>query len=493
MEISGVDVKATVHAGAPWVTSRDLPDPVGWADLGHDPDLTAALINERRGRGITVSAAHAFPLPKGLGSANRRLTSVDALDEVAYRVLTGRLAQHVDSALGGEVLSYRLERGGAGWKVGDFRYGVAARRNRLRDASKIAAFPGMGTLDVHDYYPSIQIDPLRLVLQKVGVNPELADPLLNMLHCWQTEWGVRGVPVGPESSGLLGNVMLIPVDEVVARACDLFTRYTDDYLVRIGSAEFPSLVGAVSDELETLSLRLNDAKVRHFPSPLDAGQRLFDPEIEDLALALRDQGGRGVERVREAFEREALSEAPSETRFRWCLNVLSNRGDPFALRFVQNAPTLARIDPKGVGAYLSRLVIDKNVDLEWLVAVAVEEVTPGSAAVQLHALFACAKARISKALAGPLEALALHPGDWVPLRCAVVEAWAASEAGKLGLAIEAATGVGTPQHRRALVLSMRKWPESRRRNAGLSKLRAVAPEALPAIEWIAAGCPRAAA
>ncbi|WP_248580442.1 RNA-directed DNA polymerase [Nocardioides sp. InS609-2] len=493
MEISSLDVEATVHAGAPWVLSRDLPDPVGWADFGYSPDLTANLINERRSRGVIVSAAHAFPLPKGLAPTNRWLASVDALDELAYRVITGRLAQNVDSALGGEVLSYRLLSGGPGWTVRDFRYGVSARRNRLRDAMANSGFGGLGTLDVKDYYPSIQLEPLRSVLDGIGVTSAVADPLIEILRSWQSEWDVRGVPVGPESSGLLGNIMLISVDKIVADACDPFTRVTDDYLMSIGSNEFPPLVEAVTRELARLSLELNESKVRHFVTRDDAGLRLFDREIEDLVIALRDDGDRGVERVREAFETEARAELPNESRLRWCLKVLCNRGDPFALRLVEESPTIARIDPKGFGAYFSRLVGDKKIDLDWLVSLAVQDATPGSAAIQLQALLACSKARISKALAVPLEEVALHSGDWVPLRCAYVEAWAASEAGKLGHAVEAAIAVGTPQHRRALILSVRRWRPSTKRTAGLTKLRAVAPEALPAIEWISDGCPRLAA
>lgn len=485
MSITGADVHATVVAGRSWVIDRDIPDPIAWADYGFDPELTATLINERRERGTTVSAAHHFPHPKGYAlSANRWLTSVDPLDEIAYRIAVGRIAETLDDSLGSQVLSYRLRSSGPGWTVGNWRYGMKVRRSRIA-ATMGDSFLGVGVLDVSNYYPSIALEVLRGVVSELAVPDSESNDLFMMLHAWQDDWNVRGVPVGPEASGLIGNVMLMPVDDVVSRRSSLFTRYTDDYLVSIGPRDFPELVHAVTAALSELSLSLNESKVRHHAEGSKALLALFDPAIEDLAHALRLDRERGVALVRDAIESEAHAEVPDEKRFRWCINVLINRSDPFALSLFEANPLLARINPPGFGSYLARLLKTGSVDPEWLVSLVVAEPTPDTASLQLHAALACAQARLPKSLAALTKDLALTPGSYVPLRCAAVRLWAASESGKPGQVLDAAIDVGTPQHRRSLIAAAGHWPDSRKRRAGLTKLRAVAPEARATIEWVA--------
>lgn len=486
MEVSTADVHATVQAGASWVQTRDIPDVIGWADFRTVPDLAAAAINERRNRGVIVSAAHHFPHPKGFGPANRWMTVVDPLDEVAFRIDIGRVAHHLDGALGAEVLSYRLKTAGPGWTVGDFKYGVGERRRRLV-ATLDRSFRGVGALDVANYYPSIDLGALRATLMELGVPKADADPLMAMLHAWQDIWNVRGVPVGPEASGLLGNVMLVCVDAEVAERCDVFTRYTDDYLVSIDDEAFAGLVAVVGEALTRISLELNDSKVQHRSERQGAEMLLIDPAISDLARSLSIDAERGVQLVREAIAVEAHAEAPNETRFRWCLKVLLNRGDSFAVPLFEANPSLARMSPKGFGAYMSKMATARKVDHEWLVSTIVAEPTPDTAAVQMHAALACSQVRISKSVIRPVEVLALHPGTNVPLRVAAVGMWAASEGGKLGQALDAAVAVGLPQHRRALIAASRCWPEGRKRSIGLTKLRVVAPEAAPTIQWVEDG------
>jgi hypothetical protein len=77
--------------------------------------------------------------------------------------------------------------------------------------------------------------------------------------------------------------------------------------------------------------------------------------------------------------------------------------------------------------------------------------------------------------------------DWVPLRCAAAEAWGNADGYKPTVAADAALGIGDPQQRRALVLSMRHGEDSPTRGRALKKLELAVPETRPAVQWIRDG------
>lgn len=68
------ELRATVRAGRRWAAERDLPDPVGWADLAFAPDAMAAVIRGRTDGEYAPARAHSMPLPKSVGGEPRGMT-----------------------------------------------------------------------------------------------------------------------------------------------------------------------------------------------------------------------------------------------------------------------------------------------------------------------------------------------------------------------------------------------------------------------------------
>ena len=64
------------------------------------------------------------------------------------------------------------------------------------------------------------------------------------------------------------------------------------------------------------------------------------------------------------------------------------------------------------------------------------------------------------------------------------EAWANSDGWKPGAAAEAAEQASDAQHRRALVLTLRRLESGPTRDRALRRLRVTAPEVRPAANWI---------
>ncbi len=63
--ITDDELGATILAGQPWARDRDIPDPVGWADLAHDVGVTVEVIRGRNGEKYTPVRAHTLPLHHG--------------------------------------------------------------------------------------------------------------------------------------------------------------------------------------------------------------------------------------------------------------------------------------------------------------------------------------------------------------------------------------------------------------------------------------------
>jgi hypothetical protein len=185
------ELRATVRAGQRWAAERDIPDPVGWADLAHAADATVAVIRRRTGEDLAPARSHALPLPKGVGGELRSMTVADPFDDIVFRALVGRVAAVIDDALGDEVSSYRLTEAGPGWTVRDWQYATGQRTSELGERILAPDFRGLGTVDVRHYYPSINVALLGKQLVGVGADPDAVDAVTDYLTSWQL-WGVGG-------------------------------------------------------------------------------------------------------------------------------------------------------------------------------------------------------------------------------------------------------------------------------------------------------------
>lgn len=94
------------------------------------------------------------------------MTVADPFDEIMFRALVGRAAVAIDNAAGDEVSSCRLTVAGPAWRVLQYRYAQDARIGELRARATSPALQGLGTLDVRQYYPSIQPARLGQVLRE---------------------------------------------------------------------------------------------------------------------------------------------------------------------------------------------------------------------------------------------------------------------------------------------------------------------------------------
>lgn len=484
--LTNEEFEGSARAGSPWVAERDVPDPVGWADFRHSSDTAAQAWRRRREAGVVVGRVHPFVIPKSLDD-NRVISVVDPLDELAYRAAVGRVLVPVEQSLGSEVKSYRMSELPPAWRLHDYRYGITGRRNQLAWHLDGPEFDGVVTLDIKEYYPSIVALGLGRSLVGCGADARDATSIAELLVDWNDVWGVRGLPIGPEASGVLGNVPLIPVDRLLRSLGIDFTRYTDDYWIHLHrGADSAMLIDLVTREVDALGLRLNDLKTKVLQTD-DAVDVLYDSELADLVVLLADNRGRGLDRVLELFLAAAESGDSNATRLRFCLRVLTSARDDSPLTVAMANERIMRVDPRGWGRYFRALVATRHMDMDWLIELALREPGPDMAAVQLHAFLALRTTSLPSSLSPRLREFVCATGSWVPLRSAASDAWARTDKVTAAQVGDAAIEMGDPYQRRAVTLSLRRWGPSKGRDTRLEKLERVAPDVRPSVAWIMAG------
>jgi hypothetical protein len=166
------------------------------------------------------------------------------------------------------------------WRAARGRFRAAARSN-LDGAASV--FLG----DVEDCYGSIGSSTVVSALRRLGIDAVDAGRIGAILADLERR-GVRGLPVGPDASAILGNAVLLLVDQDFAREGLTFLRWVDDVAVFAPNQDVAMHARDVfRSALAHLELRVNDAKTM-VVDPIGARARLLGPSISLATGTARD-------------------------------------------------------------------------------------------------------------------------------------------------------------------------------------------------------------
>jgi hypothetical protein len=134
--------------------------------------------------------------------------------------------------------------------------------------------------DVSEFYRSVYTHsiPWALVGKSASktalrTRQQLWCDALDQVTQWGQDGQTNGIPVGPDTSFVLGEVILSTVDELTARELKSARgyRYYDDYEIAVGSrGEAEGALHRLQDVLATFGLQLNPAKTKILELPLVA-------------------------------------------------------------------------------------------------------------------------------------------------------------------------------------------------------------------------------
>lgn len=389
---------------------------------------------------------------------------MDPFDELWLRILVGRVLCAVDAALdangNAEVFSYRPESMVPAWSLIGHRTAHRLRRQRGDELLADEQCKGVGTLDIRHYYPSVTPDALASALASTSAAAGATVVLCEMLHGMGRLEMPRGLPIGPEASGILGNLMLMGVDAALSPLVQGHVRYTDDSWVFLDDeGRWPEVLRCYEDAAAHAGLAPNlDKLAFHSKEDGSADNAMSSSRVDSLIASAG--GFVRPEMAAEEIEHQLSLPQPDWTAIRFGLGALARDGSASGLGMIYDNPTIFIEAPVNTANYLISLTRHgrhrAKINVDWLVDFATAEPDGRSIAARVHACRVAEQLSIGKQNGRQLEAVAVsgaRPRN-VPLQAWAAAAWGKSDAHKPGVAVDHATHVGDLALRRAFALSI---------------------------------------
>lgn len=444
-----------VLAVARWNTERfEIPDVIGFRDIAY---CAAAFASEYQARG-SVLLPHGpllrFPYPN-TPTKLRWFSIAQPEDLVLLRAAAGRIASRTDRLLSNRVFSHRLSPTSRCWAFqspGNAWEQFTLKGIELLQENRYAA---MCRTDVASYYNSISLGSLASMLQNLRCESNALWLIVRVLRAWQREDSQLGLPIGFESSSVLGNIFLKPVDDLIERLGVVHLRYGDDVLLFGDNLEVcNSVLQPLDSELDALGLSRSLEKTLQFDDRAAAIRNLRSAHLSSLSEFVRLDRAAGMNAVRRAFDEEVLPGTASPSDFRWVVKTLTNKQDKYGcLPLAQNAE-LMNFDPRASADYLKSLglqdqrVIDRA--MERLTHVSNDKFD----GLDLHLLRAMSTRSFGGVEAKEFRRIATDAGRRWPVRSWAWHSYARTS-GRYVEMMEAARGEECPPVRRAIVVALK--------------------------------------
>lgn len=405
----------------------DVPDVIAFADLAHDQDRYVRALARRQLEPDAPGACLPFPFPNG-PSKLRRLSVIDPRGQVLLRCAAGRIATTTDARLSAGVYSARLVAVPPSWET---RSGSSAMERLKKQGRKRLSSSDVRAVlrtDVERYYPTIEHRRLEELLSGIGCDAEAVAVLRRSLEWWGTQFGLVGLPIGPEGSGVLGTAYLHPVDELLRDRSLGYLRYTDDIFVVGGSAtECWGFAASIDSGLSALALKRNvektevvdadEARLRWFGrNPIGP----YDDAVEGGA-ALTESGA--VQIVRD----ELACGDPDPDRFRYALGALRKPKNREAVPELLASPAALEQFPKHIAKYLLEIAPVGAMLVGCTLDGLADPPDDRKHARDLHLIRACGRERM-----GRVEGHALLHAAMDSRRPSPVRAWALDACARTG-------------------------------------------------------------
>lgn len=143
----------------------------------------------------------------------------------------------------------------------------------------------LGTIDIEEYYPSVGRSGLE-TLCRFSVPSSSFERLLVWLDALHAGSAVKGLPIGPGGSEILGTALLAPGDDLLARIGLPFLRYMDDTWVFLqGEKQFPPMLEAYQHAVFDGALRFTCHPAKCKPLQGEAAREAISTSVLDYAVA----------------------------------------------------------------------------------------------------------------------------------------------------------------------------------------------------------------
>ena len=456
-------VSAHLRAGVPWAKNRDIPDVAGWEDLVAAPEEVSECLDRRIADGRCPMPPSVVPLPKSGSDELRKATWMDPFDELWYRISVGRMVGRMEETIQrhAEVFSHRIIEAQPAWSVHCHQQAWRRLNNRSNKLLSEARCRAMGTFDIRNYYPSIAPDKVVCILTSIGIQDEDIHQLDYFLNRLKELDAPSGLPIGSESSGLIGNIMLIDIDKALAPLVISHIRFSDDSRVFLyDESMWDEIFDIYKATAGGLGLKPNESKSDLYMKDSDAAAQVINNERIDYLIASSTDGNVDSETAIDEIESQIRSDSPDLRIINFGLGVLIRHQSGIGLSVLRENPKIFEKTPVNTGRYLYKLAshgkLKMLIDHDWIVDIATTYPSGHSIAAQIHACRVAERLGVSKDHGERFAEVALSGGGNrnIPLRAWAAMAWGASEAYRPRAAVDHATDIGDFLLRRAFVLTI---------------------------------------
>ncbi|NEC69352.1 RNA-directed DNA polymerase [Streptomyces sp. SID9727] len=206
----------------------EIPDIINWADINASWfEVRNNVLTALRSGKVGPDYVEVLDLPKN-PVAVRPIARLTVHDRLVYDTLVFSIAERVEEQLRGSVYSARWgDNGKSFWSP--VNSWVSMQKHGVQLVTKTPF--QLARTDVVSFYEHIDIDTLAIDIQSTGASTWAAENLITYLRMFQSSSHAWGIPQGPDSSAILANLYLLPVDEFVHRANFEYLRYSDDMML----------------------------------------------------------------------------------------------------------------------------------------------------------------------------------------------------------------------------------------------------------------------
>ncbi|WP_245654435.1 RNA-directed DNA polymerase [Streptomyces violens] len=211
--------------------------------------------------------------------------------------------------------------------------------------------------DVVSFYEHIDVGTLSIDIQSIGAIPWVTEHLIKFLRMFQSSSHAWGIPQGPDSSAILANLYLLPVDEFVHRVGLDYLRYSDDMM--IFDTERESLRNAlleINAILRSRRLTMSTTKTNIY-DPAQALSQLESLEKDAINYGIKIGEPDAEERLYKLFlEATAGEQIDRDVKFSLFRmgNVKDDRALGWALRNLKESHHLANEILRYLGCFPER-------------------------------------------------------------------------------------------------------------------------------------------
>jgi hypothetical protein len=206
----------------------DIPDVINLADVNSSwGAFRSKVFDSLRSGRVGPEYVEIIDLPKNPVSV-RPIARLSVHDRLVYDTLVFSVADLIDHQLRDTVYSARWRNGGKEfWTPVDSWVSMQKRGVEIVNSAPFQ----LARTDVVSFYEHIDVSTLSLDLQSLGAKSKVVKLLKKYLKMFQSSSHAWGIPQGPDASGILANMYLLPVDEFVHRERINYLRYSDDMML----------------------------------------------------------------------------------------------------------------------------------------------------------------------------------------------------------------------------------------------------------------------